>query len=265
MFLYIIWHPDPTFITIFDLEIRWYGVLFALGFLFGYFILKKIVKKENINVNILDRLSIYMLLGTIIGARLGHCLFYEPGYYLENPWQILNIRQGGLASHGGAIGILVALWLFSRKEKKPFYWILDRIVIPVALGGSLIRLGNLMNSEIYGKPTNVPWAFVFELSDAQKLPRHPTQIYESVFYLLLFFFLYYLYFRKNAQNKPYYIFSIFLIGCFGFRFFIEFLKDIQVDFENYMIINMGQLLSIPFVLAGIYLFYRSRKIKGFQT
>ncbi len=255
--LYIHWHPNPEIFNIGGFGIRWYGLLFACAFLFGYLILQKIFQREKIPLKVLDRLSLYMLVGTVVGARLGHCLFYEPDYYLANPWEILNIRQGGLASHGAAIGILLALWLFSKKEKKPFSWTVDRMVIVVALSGFFIRLGNLMNSEIYGSVTTVPWAFVFDSVD--NLPRHPSQIYESLTYLALFIFLLWLYYKRDVAKKPYLLFGYFLLVCFGFRFCVEFLKDVQVDFEHTMILNMGQWLSIPFILAGIYFIVRSRK------
>ncbi len=255
--LYIHWDPNPEIFNIGGFGLRWYGLLFASGFFFGYLIMQIIFKRENIQQKTLDRLSIYMLIGTVLGSRLGHCFFYEPQYYLSNPLEIFNIRQGGLASHGAAIGIILALWLFVRKEKRQLSWILDRIVIVVAIAGSLIRIGNLLNSEIYGAPTTVPWAFVFEKVD--QIPRHPSQIYEAFFCLVLFIVLLYLYFKRNASAKPYLLFGIFLVSCFGFRFFVEFAKDVQVAFENEMILNMGQIMSIPFVLLGSILIYSSLK------
>lgn len=256
--LYIHWNPNPEIFNIFGFGIRWYGLLFASGFLFGYIIMQKIFLREQISMKVLDRLSIYMLVGTVVGARLGHCFLYEPVYFLSHPWEILNIRQGGLASHGAAIGILLALWMFSRKEKKPFSWIVDRIVIVVALSGFFIRTGNLMNSEIYGNVTNVPWAFIFDKVDNQ--PRHPSQIYEALTYLILFIFLAWLYFKRNAAQKPFLMFGYFLVICFGFRFFVEFIKDVQVDFERTMFLDMGQWLSIPFIIAGIYFIGRKKKV-----
>jgi prolipoprotein diacylglyceryl transferase len=256
--LYIHWNPNPEIFNIFGFGIRWYGLLFASGFLFGYIIMQKIFLREQISMKVLDRLSIYMLVGTVVGARLGHCFLYEPVYFLSHPWEILNIRQGGLASHGAAIGILLALWMFSRKEKKPFSWIVDRIVIVVALSGFFIRTGNLMNSEIYGNVTNVPWAFIFDKVDNQ--PRHPSQIYEALTYLILFIFLAWLYFKRNAAQKPFLMFGYFLVVCFGFRFFVEFIKDVQVDFERTMFLDMGQWLSIPFIIAGIYFIGRKKKV-----
>ena len=256
-FLYIHWNPNPEIFNISGFGVRWYGLLFASGFFFGYIIMQRIFNQEQISQKVLDRLSIYMLIGTVLGARLGHCLFYEPEYYLSNPIEIFNIRQGGLASHGAAIGIILALWFFVKKEKRPFSWILDRIVIVVALAGGLIRIGNLINSEVYGAPTTLPWAFIFEQVD--QIPRHPSQIYEALMCFLLFAFLLWLYFKRNAASKPYFLFGIFLVVCFGFRFFVEFIKDVQVAFENEMILNMGQWLSIPFVVFGSILIYRSLK------
>ncbi|MGM0667093.1 MAG: prolipoprotein diacylglyceryl transferase [Bacteroidota bacterium] len=246
----ITWDVNPEIFRIGNFAPRWYGVLFASGFLFGYFIFKKIFRNEGLKDEMLDRLTIYVAIGTIIGARLGHCLFYEPSYYLSNPIEILKIWQGGLASHGAAIGILLALWLFVRKEKKPYMWILDRIVIVVALGGAMIRLGNLMNSEIYGVETTLPWGFVF-LRNGETVPKHPTQIYEALAYLITFIILHRIYWRKKGsfiQGLP---FSLFLVIVFLFRFFVEYVKEDQVDFESTMALNMGQWLSIPFVIIGV--------------
>ncbi len=255
----IVWNVNPEIFRIGSFAIRWYGVLFATGFVFGYFIMGKIFKKEGIPINVLDTLTTYMVIGTVVGARLGHCLFYEPGYYLSHPLKILEIWEGGLASHGAAVGILIALYLFSRKTKKPYLWILDRVVIVVALAGFFIRTGNLMNSEIYGIQTNLPWGFIFERWN-ETVPKHPTQIYEGLSYLIIFFILYRIYLKKNVNLKHGYIFGLFLILLFSVRFLIEFIKEPQVNFEKSMILNMGQLLSIPFIIAGIlFLYYSIRK------
>lgn len=253
---YVTWNVDPEIVGFWGLSIRYYGVLFAASFFFGYIIMQKMFKKEGLTVELLDNLTIYMALGTIIGARLGHCLFYQPEYYLRNPIEILFIWHGGLASHGAAIGILIALYMFSKKNKKPYLWILDRIVIVVALAGFFIRMGNLMNSEIYGIETNLPWGFIF-VQDGQTVPKHPTQIYEALSYLIIFIVLYMIYNKKGKELKQGLIFGIFLITLFSVRFFIEFIKEVQVDFESRMSLNMGQWLSIPFVLVGVYLIYRS--------
>lgn len=223
--------------------------------------MRKIFKNEGLGEEVLDRLTIYMALGTIVGARLGHCLFYEPSDYLRHPLEILKVWKGGLASHGAAFGIFFALWLFVRKEKKGYAWVLDRIAIVVALSGFLIRMGNLMNSEIYGVETTVPWGFVF-LRDNQEVPRHPTQIYEGLVYLLIFFLLYRMYWRKKGRVYQGRLASLFLILVFTARFFIEFLKENQDGLpKESMQLNMGQWLSIPFVLLGIAGLYWSLKNK----
>lgn len=246
----IIWNVNPEIFRIGHFAVRWYGLLFAAGFVFGYYIMKKIFRNEGLGDETLDRLTVYVAIGTIVGARLGHCFFYEPGYYLAHPWEILKVWHGGLASHGAAIGILLSLWLFVRKEKKPFIWAIDRVVIVVALAGALIRLGNLMNSEIYGVETTLPWGFVF-LRNGENAPKHPTQIYEALAYLTTFFVLLWIYWKTKGTQKPGLLFGLFLVMVFLFRFFVEFVKEDQVTFEAGMKLNMGQLLSIPFVLAGI--------------
>ncbi len=254
------WDVNPEIFRIGSFAVRWYGLLFASSFLFGYIIIKKIFDNENLGVAVLDRLTIYMAVGVIAGARLGHCLFYEPGYYLKNPLEILKIWHGGLASHGAAIGILVALWYFVRKERKEYTWIIDRVAIVVALSGFFIRMGNLMNSEIYGMETTVPWGFVF-LRNGEVAPKHPTQIYEALAYLAIFFILYGMYWRKKGEHIQGVLISLAMILIFTARFFIEFLKEDQVAFEAGMKLNMGQLLSIPFAIAGIAWFWFSLKQK----
>lgn len=258
---FITWNVDPELFNIdigtFNLAIRWYGLLFAMAFVFGYIIMKHIFSYEKVPEKLLDQLATYMIIATVIGARLGHTLFYEPDYYLSHPLEILKIWKGGLASHGAAIGIILALILFARKNKRSFWWVIDRVVIVVALGGVLIRTGNLMNSEIYGKPSELPWAFVF-LRD-NTVPRHPTQIYEALSYLLIFIYLYFHYKSTKGKPKPAFLTGMFLILVFAARFFIEFLKEPQVGFEQSMALNMGQLLSIPFVVAGLVMVLWPRK------
>lgn len=254
------WTVSPEIIRLGPLSIRWYGLLFALSFVFGYLIMQKIYKSENKPLADLDRFSIYVILGTVIGARLGHCLFYEPEYYLTNPIEILKVWRGGLASHGAAIGIPISLYLYSKKFKgEGFFWIMDRLVIVIALGAALIRLGNLFNSEIYGKAANVPWAFVFVRID--QIPRHPTQIYEASFYLISAIILYLKYYKQKSELKEGANLGLFLILIFGFRFFVEFFKENQSAFESALPLNMGQLLSIPFVLLGTYFIVRKVKSK----
>ncbi len=258
--LIIPWDVNPEIFRIGSFAVRWYGLLFASSFLFGYIIMNKIFKNENLDEGVLDRLTVYMALGVIIGARLGHCLFYEPGYYLSHPLEILKIWHGGLASHGAAIGILIALWLFVRKEKKDYTWIIDRIAIVVALSGFFIRTGNLMNSEIYGVETTLPWGFVF-LRNSETAPKHPTQIYEALSYLIIFFILFRIYWRKKGEHIQGLLISLLLILVFTSRFLIEFLKEPQVAFESTMKLNMGQLLSIPFIIGGFVWLYISLKQK----
>ncbi len=246
------WNADPEIFRIGFFALRWYSLFFMISFLIGIYIFNWIYKRENKPVADIDHLLIYMLLGTVIGARLGHCLFYDPGYYLSHPIKILKVWEGGLASHGAAIGILLALYLYSKKKKdQPFLWLTDRIVIVVALAGSFIRLGNLFNSEIIGAPTHVPWAFIFERVD--NIPRHPSQIYESLAYLIIFLILFFIYKKKGAATPKGYLFGLFLILVFGFRFFVEFLKAPQEPFEQSLPLDMGQILSIPLVLLGVYL------------
>ena len=267
---YIVWDVDPFIFHLPDFlggrPIAWYGLLWAMVFIVGYYIMKKVYKKEGLDDDKLDKLLMYMLIFTIVGARLGHCLFYEPEYYLSNPIRFLYVWEGGLASHGGAIGILIGLYIYSKKIDKPFLWIMDRIVIPVAIGGAFIRTGNLMNSEIYGEPTTLPWGFKFVRDFPVGMPLdeipacHPTQIYEALFCIAVFIYLLYAYFKQDiADKRPGFMFSIFLIVVFGSRILIEFIKNPQVDFEQNMTLDMGQWLSIPFLIAGIWLLIRSFK------
>lgn len=254
----IYWDVNPEIFKLGPLSIRWYGVLFALGFLIGYQIMSFIFKREKRNVNDLNDLLWYMILGTVIGARLGHCLFYNPDYYLTHPLEIIQVWKGGLASHGGAIGILIALNYFVKKHQQYSYlWLLDRIVIPTALGGSFIRLGNLFNSEIIGKPTNSSWGFIFTAVD--NVPRYPAQLFESIAYFLIFIFLSFYYLRSKGKIKNGLLLGLFLILIFTFRFFVEFIKEDQTYFEQYLPLNMGQILSIPFIIAGLILILRKDK------
>ncbi len=256
--LIIPWDVNPEIFRIGSFAVRWYGLLFASSFLFGYIIMLRIFKNENLGEALLDKLTIYMALGVILGARLGHCLFYEPSYYLQHPLEILMIWHGGLASHGAGVGILLAVWLFARKEKRDFFWVIDRISIVVALSGVFIRMGNLMNSEIYGVETTLPWGFVFLRND-EVAPKHPTQIYEALAYLAIFVLLYRIYWSKKGQHLEGLLISLICVLIFTARFFIEFIKEDQVGFEAAMKLNMGQWLSIPFVLLGLAGIYWSVK------
>ncbi|MDT3739371.1 MAG: prolipoprotein diacylglyceryl transferase [Candidatus Kapabacteria bacterium] len=256
---FINWNVSPDIISVGPLTVRWYGLLFALGFVIGYQIMLGIYKSEGKTIKQLDFLAIVMILTTIIGARLGHCLFYEPEIYLANPIKILYVWEGGLASHGAGIAIILGLIYYSRKNKDiTTLWVLDRIVIVIALAGFFIRLGNFFNSEIYGIPTNVPWAVIFERID--NIPRHAVQMYESISYLIIYFILTLTY-RKYRSKLPAGLnFGLFLVLIFGVRFILEYFKALQAGFESDLPLHMGQILSIPFVLTGIFFIIRSKRI-----
>lgn len=257
------WNVDPVIVMITDsFPLKYYGALFAIGLLLGYYIVRNIYKKENISVENLDSLLVYVIVGTILGARLGHCFFYEPDYFIKHPIEILLPIQKiagvykfvgfqGLASHGGTIGVLIAMILYCRKYKVKLLWLLDRMAIGVPVTGAFIRFGNFMNSEIYGKPTNGNWGVVFQRDDL--IPRHPTQLYEAFAYLLIFGILFWMYKSDKIKQTSGLLFGTFLTLLFLARFIIEFFKENQEVFENSMIINMGQILSIPFILIGLTL------------
>ena len=254
---YITWDVTPELLNIGPFAVRWYGLLFAMAFIAGFKIMQWIYKRENKPESDVEQLVIYAIVGTVIGARLGHCLFYNPEYYLANPLEILMVWKGGLASHGTSIGIPIAIYLYTKKKKLNFLWQMDRVVIVTALGGSFIRLGNLFNSEIIGKAADVPWAFIFTRVD--NVPRHPTQLYESLAYLVIFIILFFIYKNKYKQLNDGFIFGVFLILLFAFRFFVEFFKENQSGFEQGMAFNMGQLLSVPFIILGVILIVLSLK------
>ena len=255
--LFVNWSVGPEIIGIGALSLRWYSVLFVSGFILGWYIFKWFFKREGVPVTLLDPLLYTLLIGTIVGARLGHCLFYQPDYYLgswEGFKEIFMPWKGGLASHGGTIALIIAMvWFarhYGRKHDFDFLWILDHLAIAVCFAACFIRLGNLFNSEIYGDVTTLPWGFVFELR-GETLPKHPTQLYEAFSYLILGIVLILLYkYRLPKMYRGTFI-GLFFIGCFGSRFLIEFIKEPQVGFESEMALNMGQWLSIPFVLLGI--------------
>jgi phosphatidylglycerol---prolipoprotein diacylglyceryl transferase len=255
----IVWNVDPELFTLGPLTVRWYGLLFALGFVLSYEVGKRMFQFEKLPMKWLDSVIIYVFFGTVIGARLGHVFFYDWPYYSQHPEEILQIWQGGLASHGAAIGIILALWIFShRVSKKSVLWILDRTVVPVAMAGGFIRLGNLMNSEIYGNETSLPWGFIF-VRDGQELARHPTQIYEALAYFIIFVVMVRLFFRSGVRHLEGWLLGLFFVLVFGFRFLVEFVKADQVEFEATMALNMGQWLSIPLVLAGAVLMWRASR------
>ncbi len=252
------WNINPVIFHLGPLSIRWYGVLFATSFLIGFRIIQWIYRREGRSEDELDSLFIYMFFGVLVGARLGHCLFYDPVYYLNHPIEILEIWEGGLASHGGAIGILTALYIYTRKQGRPSYlWILDRIVLPVALAGCFIRIGNFFNSEILGLPTTRSWGVIFDRVDA--IPRHPVQLYEAVAYAIIFAILVLLYKRPHNAEKRGFLLGVFLVLVFFARFMLEFLKTRQAAYEANMTLSVGQWLSVPFVLLGIWLAVRATR------
>lgn len=248
----ITWDVSPEIFRIGPLPIRWYSLGWLLAFAVGFHLVRWVYRKEGKPERDLESVLLYMILGAIIGARLGHCFFYRPDYYLANPLEIIAFWKGfrGLASHGGAVGILVSLYIFSRRHPdQPYLWLVDRVVGPTALGGFFIRMGNLMNSEILGLPTDVPWATVFVRVDS--VPRHPAQVYEALSYLGVFFLLLTMYRRKGPKLPHGLLLGTFLVTVFGARFFIEFVKERHSPFEVGLPLNMGQILSIPVVLAGV--------------
>ena len=287
--LYINWNVDPEIFHLGPLSVRWYGLMWACAILAAWEIVKKVYKHEHRPENWADKLFIYGTIGLIVGARLGHCFFYEwhllpepvkflgmtfhyGNQYLSHPWELLYIWHGGLSSHGGAFGLLIAMYLYNKNvTKKGYIFVFDRLVMGVAVGGAFIRFGNLMNSEIYGGPTTLPWGFRFlqdsmwhrplELGGAGELPCHPTQIYEMIYCLITFAIIWWMYWKKGAAKKTGSIFGVFLIGIFGTRFLLEFIKWNQEAFEENMLFNMGQWLSLPFIIWGIYLIIRARKMK----
>ena len=260
MISFIHWNVNPEIFSLGPLSVRWYGFLFASGFLIGYYIGERMLKSENVNQKWIDSLFFYIIIATIVGARLGHVFFYGWDYYSQNPAEIFMTWHGGLSSHGGTLGILVAMILYSKLvTKRSMLWTLDRIVVPTALVAAFIRTGNLMNSEIYGVQTSLPWGFIFE-RNGETVAKHPTQLYETLSYLFTFVVVMYMYWKTKAKNKEGLIFGIFFMFIFGSRFLIEFIKEDQEAFEAAMALNMGQWLSIPFVLGGLFLAVRALKL-----
>ena len=268
MFQFIYWDPDIIALQLGGLALRWYAVCWATGLLLAYLIVQHLYKKQHLAPEKFDPLFYYCFIGILAGARLGHCLFYQPEYFLSHPVEmILPIRQmadgwrfvgyEGLASHGGTLGLIVGLWLYVRKHKVPILQVLDNIALATPITACLIRVGNLVNSEIVGKVTDVPWAFIFP-RNGDLLPRHPGQLYEAVSYLIFFFVGWWLYRRNRSRVGTGFFFGYCLFSIFLFRFFIEYTKDIQVSFESDMLFNMGQLLSLPFIALGGYFLFRKR-------
>jgi phosphatidylglycerol:prolipoprotein diacylglycerol transferase len=258
---YINWNADPEIINVFGISIRYYGLLFVSGLILCIFLLGWIYKRENIPSEHLEKLSIYGMIGILVGARLGHCLFYEPAYYMSHPLEIILpitflpdegvkfIGYQGLASHGGALGLLIALYFYSRKTNHSMIDTIDLIAVVAALGSGFIRLANFMNSEIIGMPTTKPWGIIFDRVD--NIPRHPAQLYEAISYFLIFALMIFLYKTQREKLKNGFFFGLVLVLIFTARFIIEFVKENQVGFEDGMTLNMGQLLSLPYIIVGI--------------
>ena len=258
---FIHWNVDPVMFHIGSFGLRYYSLGFLFAFVLGYLIFTKMFKIEKVDSKYLEELLLWIFVATLVGARLGHCLFYQPDYFLTSAHWLeiilpFDLQTGkytgyeGLASHGAAIAILLTIWLYCRKNKINAWWLLDRLVIVVALGGAFIRLGNLFNSEIYGVETSLPWGFIFE-QNGETAPKHPTQIYESLSYFIIFAVCYIVYLRKEGKLHNGRLFGWWMIALWGVRFLVEFVKEEQVDFEKGMTLDMGQWLSIPMIIAGI--------------
>ena len=268
-FLQIDWNPAPEIFKIGSFALRYYSLMFVLAFTLGLYLMKKIFIRENLSLELLDKLFMYMVLSILIGARLGHFLFYEPAALIERPLEVILPFQfsptfkftgfAGLASHGAAIGVILALYYFSKKIlKKPLLFILDRIAIPSAIGGAFVRFGNLMNSEIIGKPTNSDYGFVFQRL-GEDFPRHPAQLYEALCYVVIFVILWFVYWKTDKKEKLGYLFGLYFALTFAARFVIEYFKEAQVDERAAWALNTGQWLSIPLVLIGLYFMFRPSK------
>lgn len=248
---YITWNLHPVLLDLGGVKIHWYGVIFAIALTAGYQIIKWIYQCEGKQIKQLDSLLTYVVAGMVIGARLGHCLFYDPVYYLSNPLEILAIWKGGLASHGGGLGVMISVYIFHRKYGESFLWLLDRLAIPTALIGCLIRIGNFFNSEIVGITTHAHWAIIFERVDY--LPRHPVQLYESLSYLVIFMFLMALYKYSNIKRQAGAVIGVMLVMVFSVRFLLEYVKVKQASYSSELMLTTGQLLSVPLLTIGLAL------------
>lgn len=255
--LRLVWSVDPVLLHLGPLQLRWYGLLFAVGILAAYRAGIASFERAGGSRDEASRLLTYVVAGTIIGARLGHCLLYEPGYYLRHPLEILAVWRGGLASHGGAVGIALAVALFARRTGRPIFWLLDRVAVAAPIAAACIRVGNFFNSEIVGRPSSVPWAVVFARVDP--LPRHPAMLYEAAAYLVIFAVMWWLDQRPGQRERPGALLGLVLSLIFGFRFFVEFLKEPQEGFERALPLDLGQLLSLPAVFIGWWLLITARR------
>ena len=271
---FIVWDPDLVAFQLGPITVRWYGLMWIIGLALAYLVVKRLYKEQKIKDEYFDPLFIYCFFGILIGARLGHCIFYQPEDFLtswkgivemvlpihfmaDGSWKVVG--YAGLASHGGTLGLMIALWLYVRKTKLSIWMVLDNIAIATGITACFIRLGNLMNSEIIGKITDVPWAFIFEKVDS--MPRHPGQLYEAIAYALLFFIMWALHKKMPEKIGTGWYFGFCLTYIFTFRFIIEYTKEIQEAFEASLPLDMGQILSIPFIIIGVYCMIRAKKVK----
>jgi prolipoprotein diacylglyceryl transferase len=252
---YFEWSVSPILVSFGSLSIHWYGVLFATAILSGFAVMNSIYKNENKSIKQLESLQIYIVIGIVVGARLGHCLFYDPAYYLSNPLKILAINEGGLASHGGGIGAILATWYYAKRNSVKLMYLLDRLAVPTALFAFFVRMGNLMNSEIIGTQTDVPWAVIFSRVDLY--PRHPAQLYEALAYLSIFAVLLSIYIYKKSKPSSGLLFGVFLSLVFSARIMVEFVKERQASYATEMLFSTGQWLSVPFLIMGLGLIFFS--------
>ncbi len=260
---FLSWNADPVLLSFAGFKIHWYGALFALAIIAGFQVMKTCYQKENIDIKTLDNLMTYAVVGIIVGARLGHCFFYDPHYYLNYPAKIFAIWEGGLASHGGGIGVIVACYLYQRKYQIGFLYLLDRLAISTAIFGFFVRTGNFINSEIIGKPSQVPWAVIFERVD--HLPRHAVQLYEAIAYFTIFIVLFSTYRFSKIKDYPGALLGLFLIFVFSARFALEFFKVKQAAYSSDLLLSTGQLLSLPFFIAGILLVVLAKRSQARST
>jgi len=258
---YFVWSASPIAFSFGPITVFWYGILFAASILLGLEFMKWAFRLEGKDEGAIEPLFLYTVVGIVVGARLGHCLFYDPAFYLSNPLEIFAVWKGGLASHGGGLGAIIALYFGSKKYKVDFLWLIDRLIVPTALFGFLVRMGNFMNSEIIGVPSQQPWAIIFSRVDM--LPRHPAQLYEAFSYLLIFILLFSIYKLSKATVKPGLLFGIFLTLVFTARFLVEFVKVKQADYDtSFLLMSTGQALSIPFFLVGVgFILWHVKRVK----
>jgi len=258
---YFVWNVDPNIFQFGSVQLRWYGVLFVSSFFIGIWLLQRIYRRENKDDKILENYLIYVIIGVVIGARLAHCLLYEPGYYLSHPLEILYVWKGGLASHGGMIGAIVALYMFANRYDESPIWLISRTTIPGMLTAAFVRIGNLFNSEILGTQTDLPWAIVFQRIDS--VPRHPVQLYEAFSYLVIFAMLIVIYRKSTFEFATKILIGVALTAMFSMRFLLEFTKTRQAAYTTDIPLSTGQILSLPFILLGvlwiIWAFYSSAK------